>query len=615
MITATAEPAKVLGISPASLQDLFHEYKKAHDGSTDAPAGLIANTQTALRRYVTPALGGPSLEGLGRTEAAIAAQGFLETVPLARFVSVMDDLARYFEKASIPKKAQDSTRSYVRKLLDWAKSLGFLVTVSEQSNEASEFKPYRFHDPDRDRSVKGYRIPVTGKPCKARYSLGAVDGDYLNETLNDQIVRLEQYLAGRKLAPCTLELTLVELKRFLGWLVHYKGYSLAELTFESVIQFSPLYPPRDYSKPRVEWLEAKEDAKDMAEEVARKNINLIEEYLNFYSDQSRTKALALDSLVRVAQFLYKDETRDDEPFRDIPIIKHIWRKRAVEEKILRRQPNVVPIEKKTLDDWASVVLVLQGLKYEADLTHTDVRNSSCRTGYRKKKRPPNAIAKSYRRFLTLAFLVLLPPDRVQMLQSLELGVTLLRGSVKGRFPNERFTPADEKMADSPKAFWYIKLTNYKTAGKHGVFHMPVPDFWLGNKSFYQYIEEWLNVHRAVYKPEHNYFFLAKTGHAVSPRNIWAQFTKAFTRLAGKPVGPHMLRHIYRTDINRFEAKDDAFKEMVSETVGKMMRHKTKTANTDYNHPDLQARFWTIHAYNWHQYFEPLFGPDPRHKAE
>jgi hypothetical protein len=273
---------------------------------------------------------------------------------------------------------------------------------------------------------------------------------------------------------------------------------------------------------------------------------------------------------------------------------------------------VVPIENKTLDDWHEVVKVLKRLKVEADMTHTDSKRPACRGGYESMARSKTAIASSYRRFLSVAFLVLLPPDRVQLLYSLEPGVTLLRGSVKGRFPNERFTSA-EKMKDPSKAFWYIKLTSYKTVAAHGVFHMPVPDCWLGTKSFYQYIDEWLTVHRPLYKPKHNYFFSANNGNVVVRGVFWKQITTTFTRLSGKPVGPHMLRHIYRTDINNidFAAETDGFKAMVSETVGKMMRHTSKIANTKYDHADLQARFMHTHAYNWVKYFEPVFGSDPR----
>jgi len=611
MIATTTELTKVLGISPSNLQDLFSKYKEAQENNPDAPAGLIANTQTALRRYVTPALGGPNLEGLNRTEVAVATHIFWQTVTLARFASVMDDLERYFNEASVPKKPQDSTFSYVRKLLDWSKSMGFTVTLSESVNESSEFKPYRFHDPSRDRSVRSYQISLTGKPSKARYRLGTFEEDYLNETLSKQIASFEEHLEKQGLSHTTRQNTLRRLKNVFGWLVRYKGYSLAELTFESVIQFSRLYPLRKPSQSRPEWLEAIDDAKDIAEDVARKNIKLIEEFLAFYSDNSNSRGMVLTSLTHVGEFLYKNETRDDEALLDIPIIKLLKSQRKMGTQKSKQQPKMVPIENKTLDDWASVVKVLQMLQYEADMTHYNHIRPDCRTGYRKKKRSPTAIAKSYRRFLAVAFLVLLPPDRRQMLQSLEPSVTLLRGDVKGWFPHERFIPA-EKMQESAQALWYIKLTDYKTAGKHGIFHMPVPDFWLGNKSFYQYIDEWLNVYRPLYEPKHNCFFSADNGVVVDPNSYTMQFKGIFTRLAGKPVGPHMLRYIYRTDVNRFEAEKDGFKEMVRETTAKMMRHTKKIADAEYDHPDLQAKFMTIHAYNWVKYFEPIFGVDPRY---
>jgi hypothetical protein len=127
--------------------------------------------------------------------------------------------------------------------------------------------------------------------------------------------------------------------------------------------------------------------------------------------------------------------------------------------------------------------VLLALKRLADIEVRYAKDSSQR-GYRVQSRHATGVGMSYQRFLSLAFFVLIPPDRARTVYELEVGRTL----VWGHFQEGIFVATDNQ--EHPTAAWFIHLQpeDYKTGAAYGEYWGSIPNESFGDGTcFYDYI--------------------------------------------------------------------------------------------------------------------------------
>jgi len=172
------------------------------------------------------------------------------------------------------------------------------------------------------------------------------------------------------------------------------------------------------------------------------------------------------------------------------------------------------------------------------------------------KRSEKAISRSYQRFLLFAFLAYMPPDRQRTLRELEVGKTLVKGTLK----HDGFFEATDT------GNWYIHLVrdSYKTGKIYGEQWLMVPDI------LYPYLEAWLSQWRAKFSPSHNFVFTMENGKPYQKASDISNIIRRTTyRLTGKLTTSHLIRHMLITYLKRHGASDEIMRSLAN-----AMHHST-----------------------------------------
>jgi hypothetical protein len=210
------------------------------------------------------------------------------------------------------------------------------------------------------------------------------------------------------------------------------------------------------------------------------NIDVAYDYTEWLREERHvspnTELQVLVALLHVAKFLhYKDSDQQlckqlTKTYADIPIINELRELVRLTNERVKESPRIADESQKWLD-WPEFLACVEYLKKDCAIYTSDGQS-----------RTERAIARSYERYLVAALLAYMPPDRQRTLRELEVGRTLVRGTVK----NDIFCPkADGR--------WYIKLSSqdYKTGKAYKEQTLEVPE------NIYPELEAWLNQWRAV----------------------------------------------------------------------------------------------------------------------
>jgi hypothetical protein len=595
--------------APENVLELFEQYIQ-HCQSIDSPSGIVANTQVMLVRYLIPALGGPlPPEGHCRGIQVSMALNYLKEVPLETMIDAPTILEDFFVQSQTPSRSRRNPRSYLKKLLAFGTEKSWIS--SDAISTAKTLTPYRFNRPKGQRRTYTYEIRVSGKVQKENYMLGSREGDYINCTLTKELTSFDEFMQKTiGLRPITAEIDITNIKRVLGWLFRFKGISLDELKLEKIVpliciklklrDFKNINGHVDRDGYLLAQLEAREEAKEAAEEC----VQLVNEFLNFFSIVPSSRMQIIKSVINLAKFVYKDQTdlEETDTFDDIPIIKRLRRVSKDEARKGKDTPRVVPYEVKSVP-WPKVLEVLKCLQVEADLTHMTVERKDAKNSHRHIERCEGGVAKSVQRFLILGFLALLPPDRQRSIRELQLAeFPQERGSylLYGAFEQGIFVPA-ARMKNPQQAEWLIYQNDYKTSRYHGVFRATIENYQLGSKCLYDYINVWVHQYRALLKPTHNYFFTGFRGQPLQANKFGSMVRCIFIKFAGVPVTPHSLRHSYSTFLDEQDASPS-----VRRAAAIWMKHDEVMQGGCYNHNSIERRLQPVQEFNQH-FIEQVFG--------
>lgn len=592
--------------APANLQALFEIYKKYYQ-VRQCPKGLIANTKTMLDRQVVPALGGVKPGERATEERAKYVEEFLGKQSLEKLAELSLNLESFMEAEKIPKTEKRKVRSYFKKLVDWTIAQGWLETP--QDNTVNSFNGLvRINRSPGNRRTYASELKISKRKQKSNYRLGACPGDYVNPQLQNQIEHLKKFLVEElhhsTKPDSTLDVDLMKLMRVLGWLHRYKGVSLEDLRLELIVAFTNVKPDLTEFHSRTEYLDRKFYLEETAKVFAQKTVALAKEYIKFAARTKETRIDLVSFFIMIAKFLYRDETdrASYDACQDIEVVKQLH-KLLRDEKKAKNQNNVpsdaMTIEDKILD-WDTVLYVLNCMKIEADQEfYTQIKKQQKLNPKKgcKYRRPLKArgIARRNRAFLMTAFLVLLPPDRQQIIRDMRIGFNIRKGCIfKGKFVPE------EQMQGSQYSFipieWYQYTGDYKTVSIHGDFWGRIPNFNLGNKDLYHYIDLWLTKYRPlllVGREDPGFFFIGPdTGKQLGKTQVWSLVREAFFKFAGVPVNPHALRHCYNTHLEVSHAPED-----VKAAARHWMKHKEETVEENYLIGVKTARVEPVLSYN------------------
>lgn len=522
--------------------------------------------RSALLRFVVPGLGGPSPQGKRMTlEEIQAGLEFLNAAPLDQLGNVLDIQQRLMLNYQVKPNAQRVHRHHLKAFVDWTKAQGYL----DAKGFIEKREPYRFQK---------QRVPKVEQKqyvfAKRNFGLPA---EKFSDKLTQQFEEFEKFQRTRlDIRPVSIQGNSDRLCRILGWLHQYKEVPIEQLSFEWIVPFVKLrFVSRDFAT-YGEYAVAKVRAEEECIEEAQQLSKLLEEYFCFTNCSPGTKQVMTCTVLNVAKFIYKGEVTRYQGYDSIPMVQELNQLATEFRKEAKQKGAVVPKEARMVD-WEQALEVLEKLRFEADLKYREFPRSS--GGIYKRNRASTAIAASLRRFLIVAFLTLMPPDRQRSTRELELGRTLVRGSRE----NGVFIPV-ERMQNQEKAQWWIHLVSedYKTGKTYGEQWHLVPNVkFADGKRFYDYIERWINTYRDLSEPKCNHMFVntkkQNKGLPLTQTNFCDVVSACFQFFTGVPVTPHRLRDMYVTYLKRIGATD-----VQLEAAAMRMHHSRATQSAIYN---------------------------------
>ncbi len=517
-------------VKPESLYDawqLYSEYLKLHKPE------ILALTQTALFRYTLPGYGLPI--GAKNLEAI----AFLKTIPLYQFVDALNVQQKVFDFLDSKKYLQRSNRHRLKQMLDWCSSQDWWTLATR--SESMQYAPRR-----RNQLGNAHKAKIVNRKNTKPYRLKANE---ISPSLQAELDRLWKFQTSlqfkdRQDTPArkpTAEKVRSILLLILGWLHREQKVALVALEDLSFKQLDNIDVAYDYT----EWLREERHV------------------------SPKTEVQALVALLHVAKFLhYKDSDQKlcmqlTKTYVDIPIIHELRELVRLTNERVKESSRVADESQKWLD-WPEFLACVEYLKKDCAIYTSD---GQPRTG--------RAIARSYERYLVAALLAYMPPDRQRTLRELEVGRTLVRGTVK----NDIFCPkADGR--------WYIKLgsQDYKTGRAYKEQTLEVPE------NIYPELEAWLNEWRAVLQPTHNFVFCQLNGKPYTSESLYQLFRHAIYRASvvlfgeGKALNPHLVRDMAVTYFIREGASEQ---QMDALAIG--MKHSRRTQREIYDRRTKQEK--------------------------
>lgn len=514
-------------VQPVSVYDawqLYSEYLNATNPN------ILALAKTALFRYTLPGY------GLPEKASKLEVLDFLKKIPLSEFVEALNVQQKVFDSLGTKKYLQRSSRHRLKQMLDWCSSQDWWTQATD--SQAKNYAPRR-----RNKLGNAHKVNISNRPARPPYRLmpheissnlqAELDG--LQKFQTSVEVRYRQDEAVRK---PTAEKTQIIILLLLGWLHRTRNISLEELSFKHLDDIEVAY---DYT----DWLREERQVCAKTEVQALVAILNVVKFLHYKkSDQQHCKLLK-------------------KTYIDVKIVNEIRNLIDRTNKRVQTSLRVANEDEKWLE-WPEYLACVEYLKKDCSIYTSD-----------GQPRTERAIAHSYKRYLVAAFLGYMPPDRQRTLRELEVGRTLVRGTVK----NNIFSPNDNGR-------WYIKLgaDDYKTGKAYKEQISEVPEI------IYPELEAWLNRWRPILNPSHNFVFCQLDGKPYTSEAMYQLFRHAIYRASvvlfnhGKALNPHLVRSMAITHFIREGATEQ---QMDAMSIG--MKHSRDAQKREYDRRSQQEK--------------------------
>jgi hypothetical protein len=514
-------------VKPESLYDAWQLYSNYLESTNPK---ILAVAKTALFRYTLPGYGLP-------IEAQkLDAWSFMKKVPIHLFVDALNVQQKVFDFLNTNKHLQQTNRHRLKQMLDWCSSQDWWVLATH--TESRQYAPRR-----RNQLGNAHKVRLVNRKGGKPYRLKIDEISLSLQAELDELWKFQtsiqvRYRQDNKVRKPTAEKTRMVLLLVLGWLHREQNVALEELSFKQLDDIDVAY---NYTA----WLREERHA------------------------SPKTELQALVALLNAAKFLHYKESNQKlckqltKTYVDIPIINELRELvRLTNERV--KESSIVADESQKWLDWPEFLACVDYLKKDCAIYTSDGQLRTERT-----------IARSYERYLIAALLAYMPPDRQRTLRELEVGKTLVRGTVK----NDIFCPK----ADGQ---WYIKLgsEDYKTGKAYKEQTLEVPE------NIYPELEAWLNQWRAVLKPTHNFVFCQLNGKPYTRESLYHLFRHAIYRASvvlfgeGKALNPHLVRDMAVTYFIRVGASEH---QMDALAIG--MKHSRRTQREIYDRRTKQEK--------------------------
>jgi site-specific recombinase XerD len=474
---------------------------------------LIAETQSGLFLLVE-LLGTKIRQGRKATQREVQQLlEVLEKIPLERFPEVLKVLEQQWATLSVSAASQNTFRARLLNLFKWSKDQGYWPKFHQLPAIARQSAPKRghgygnindFHVTERRGSYSEYRLkPEEFTPAIAQAQ--AQIFQFLTRPLEP----------SRPTGPISAESArqfLTDLNFFAGYLHHYEGVPLAELTPDQII---PTLRP--------------EDLEDLSDQQKRKKWKEVQklleqrlcDYFNFMREEMQAKSprtlfSRLGAFHSITRYLYRDWVETAREYDSLPIFVTLNRylSQAHQEVVSwQKQQKFVADPKKKIPNAPEGMTTLE---YIIEQVTEPLRQECAPRNAAGRAREPGGIAQSLMVFLQFLLLTLFPPRRQQDHRSLRIALTcpierppeVPADGVIYPLPPDALRERNAKgdIADNylyktytyegifyPEGVWVMEITAYKTRKSWGVFSIDLANHELADGSHvYDYLERYLN---------------------------------------------------------------------------------------------------------------------------
>ena len=577
-----------------SSKTVFDAYSSYLEVANDSAKSML---KSILVRFLVPQWGGQVPKGSRATPYEVmAAEEVLRKTPIKFLIGSNLVLEEVFELKNVDENRK-SFRSFYKKFLGWAEENNYFSV--QQQETKPEPKANLFTRTEK------FKRNHHGTDCRDAYALMCstrggklvYEDDYINKKLKVEIEQFQKFRRENNCSTATVKKDTIIIHRKLGWLHRYKGIPLETLSLTNIISYQKLCVSfkeclnSDGSLDMNNLFLKKATTRQAAVELSKENIKLIEEYLEFLGGHPKSKLLVVDTCINVAKFIFRNDLDDDDYIdeSDFPIIRRLnLLSNKLNEKAKKTPPTVSHSQKSV--PWELVYPLLEKLRERAcedNYTRIDQNGQEYRN-----PRLKSAVFNDLQLFLSMAFMVLMPPDRSRTFYSLELRKTL----VKGVYENNRFAPED-KLVDKSVSKWYIHLESedYKTGKAYGEFWGEVHNYEFPDKTLlYDYMQKWIDEGRECNKKcNHNFFFRGTNNYSNLSSEGWAGRIRAiFYQETKVPVTPKELRKMYVTYL-----KDQGVSEAELEAAAWWMKHSRLMQSKIYDQQNKTNKMAPIQSFN------------------
>ncbi|MBD2234087.1 hypothetical protein [Phormidium tenue] len=585
----------------------------------DSPRNTVSLARTAVIGYTVPGWGGPSRQGDRITPSEVeAAQRFLYTLPLDQLNQALKAQSTHFEAKDIDSKIQKANRYQLSKFIAWVQDQGWLdagqVPLGDEvSQPAAQVYRHSFNIAKERGKQPLKNLGLTKRVRRPDFGLKP---DEVNDRLRVQIDAVKQFeVQSLNHRPATINSNVSFLMRMLGWQHRYGLVPLEDLSLTGLVPYTPLNVSMESIQAEgmneeEAWqklLMRREQRKELAEQQARVAERVWDDYFVFYRDAPDSQVATLQALIIVAKYFYREteNTASKSGYTDIPVVRRLRQKLSVANKLRKSKPPEIAYKERSVS-WETVLDVLdaQQAKYEERFYYS-VSQRNGKPHRQRKLREPTAIACDLQLVLVLCILSVMAPERNRTICELEMGRTLMQGSIE-----DGVLVPIENMARPELAQWHLYLgpKDYKTGEIYGKYLTPIDNMQLARgQTFYGLLQTWIDTYRPLFNPAHNQLFVkvkttmgATPGEPITHQNLTSWVKYLFYRHVGVPVVPQSLRKMYVTYLKRSRAS-----EAELEAAARAMHHSRAMQSRQYDEQDLQDKIAPISAFN-QQLFKQVF---------
>jgi hypothetical protein len=589
----------------ADLLDLYLQHCQSPQGS----AGSASNARMMIARGLAPALGGKLPGGLRTTPQEFkASMDFLQGIAIVELIKASQALEIFMEQENFPNKKKRDFRYHLSKFFQWTSQENWL-NLSESKQESE--RPYFFrHGKER----------VTHERQRNKPDKYAVDESDLSLDSQKELKDFNQFLIDRlglnSKPRSTAANYMGHVRRILGWLHTNKGYDISQLSLNLIVPLIETPRLNNFAN-REAYFDSLNLAKNIATDNAANTRQMAEDFSVFYSENPNSRSDVVKVFVAIAKYQYRNETNEEEvnDFSDIGVVKRLrklLKKYDADVKEKNNNPSIEDLinEQEYILPWPKVLYVLERLMELAEQKFTYYPEKRYKSGFKKTKRTESAIGHSLENFLICAFLILLPPDRGQILYNMVISENLVRAKLD---ENQKLVIYKDWKKAPQDSNWYLFSNEFKTSGYQKAYLGRLPNFNLGKKRLYDFIDDWLNKYRPIIlkgtshtkfsdQPEFMFIGVRSKGQMDSV-GICRIVKKAFKEFSGVSLNPHKLRHCFRTHLEAANAPPE-----IKKAAAIAMKHSEETANTHYNRLFEASKVEPIMKYN-EEIAENYFGPN------